>query len=132
MTPRNRQVLAAEHLRLGFEALGDARANWSDGRRVTGLSRLYYAVFHALAALLAKGGLRARSHKAVGLLFLRHHVGREGFTRDDMDVFSSLQLLREYADYAGEVGLSDEEFRERAARVEDLMRRVETRGLPAE
>ena len=37
-------------------------------------NRVYYAVFHAVTALLIKNGLHAESHQGVSVLFSKHFV----------------------------------------------------------
>lgn len=62
-------------------------------------NRLYYAVFHAVCALLVKSGLQVSSHKGAVLMFGRHFVQTGIFETSDGRFYSQLQSMREKSDY---------------------------------
>lgn len=62
-------------------------------------NRIYYAVFHAVAALLIHDGIEVHSHKGAGLMFGRRYVMTGIFTPEDGRLYAKLQDLREKSDY---------------------------------
>ena len=62
-------------------------------------NRVYYAVFHAVTALLIKNGLHAESHQGVSVLFSKHFV-KEGLIDAEYGrFFARLENMREKSDY---------------------------------
>ena len=62
-------------------------------------NRLYYAIFHAVSALLIKDGYKVGTHKGAMLMFGQNYVKTGIFTADDSRLYSSLQMMREESDY---------------------------------
>ena len=62
-------------------------------------NRLYYALFHAVSALLISDGREVASHKGAAIRFHQYYV-REGiFSVDEGAFYSQMETLREKADY---------------------------------
>lgn len=62
-------------------------------------NRVYYAVFHAVTALLIKNGYHAESHLGVSVLFSKHFV-KEGIVGAEYGrLFARLENMREKSDY---------------------------------
>ena len=62
-------------------------------------NRIYYAVFHAISALLIHAGFSVKSHRGVMALFGEHFVRTGIFTKADGTLFSDLVIMRDNADY---------------------------------
>ncbi len=62
-------------------------------------NRLYYAVFHAVSALLIYDGHHVVSHRGAVGAFGQHYVTTGIFTLEDGKHYSRLQNLREKSDY---------------------------------
>ncbi|HJB44622.1 MAG TPA: nucleotidyltransferase domain-containing protein [Candidatus Coprenecus merdipullorum] len=62
-------------------------------------NRLYYAVFHAVSALLIKDGYKVGTHKGAMLMFGQHYVRTGIFTAEESKLYSNLQMMREESDY---------------------------------
>ena len=62
-------------------------------------NRLYYAMFHAVSAMLINGGLNVKSHRCILTLFGQHYVRTGIFTREDGALLSALVIMRDNADY---------------------------------
>lgn len=78
----------------------------SEARKVADLglwdlvaNRIYYAAFHAVAALLIRDQFEVRSHNGAGLMFGKHYVRKGLFSAEDGKLYSKLQDLREKCDY---------------------------------
>lgn len=62
-------------------------------------NRLYYALFHAVLALLINDGHSAGTHRGVVAMFGMHYVKTGIFSTDDGKLYSRLQTMREESDY---------------------------------
>lgn len=62
-------------------------------------NRLYYALFHAVSALLINGGLNVKSHRGILSLFGQNYVRTGIFSREDGSLLSDLVIMRDNADY---------------------------------
>ena len=58
-------------------------------------NRLYYAVFHAVSALLVKDGYNVSTHKGTLVMFGQHYVKTGIFTADASSLYIKLQTMRE-------------------------------------
>ena len=73
-------------------------------------NRLYYAMFHAVSALLIKNGHKVGTHKGVVLLFGQHYIKTGIFSINEGRLYSQLQTMREKADYVCTFQTSQEEI----------------------
>lgn len=62
-------------------------------------NRMYYALFHAITALLVKDGHPVHSHLGVKIALGKYYVQTGVLTSDQGRLFSRLATLREKADY---------------------------------
>ena len=65
----------------------------------TAANRLYYALFHAMSALLINDEFQVKSHRGVMALFGEHYVRTEIFSKKDGAILSDLVIMRDNADY---------------------------------
>ena len=90
-------------------------------------NRIYYAVFHAVSALLINDRYEVRSHKGAGLIFGQKYVLTGLFSVEDGRLYAKLQDLREKSDY-NLVYQSDEcEMAPLIVRSKELIDRIKTR-----
>ena len=62
-------------------------------------NRLYYALFHAVSALLIHDKHAINTHRGVVVLFGQHYVKTGKFDLKDGKLYSQLQTMREKGDY---------------------------------
>lgn len=62
-------------------------------------NRLYYALFHAVSAMLIHDRREVGTHRGVVLRFQQYYVKTGIFTTEDGAFYSQMQSLREKADY---------------------------------
>ena len=70
-----------------------------EGKWEVASNRLYYALFHALSALLISDGYNVKSHRGTLALFGEHYVRTGIFERKDGSLLSDLVIMRDNADY---------------------------------
>ena len=76
-------------------------ANWLIEEKHWSLAanRLYYALFHAIKALLTSDAFPIGTHRGAGNLFYLHYVKTGIFTLEENKVYARLQQLRDDGDY---------------------------------
>lgn len=87
-------------------------------------NRLYYAVFHAVTAMLLVDGIKTGTHKGTSAQFGRFYVLSGVFSRQDGILYSRLQTMREKADYQNVFTLEEETGRNLIEVADDLRRRI--------
>jgi len=73
------------------------------------IAKLYYAIFHALRALLFTKGLEPKSHGGVSHYFNTHFVGTETFPRKWGQFFNRLMKYRHEADYGIAIEITEQD-----------------------
>ena len=77
--------------------LVEAKDSFNEGKFKWAIIQAYYAMFHAVRALIYSKGLREKSHHAL-LIALRHLFARE-LEAEFLESFEDAMSLREEADY---------------------------------
>ena len=62
-------------------------------------NRMYYAVFHAVCALLINDGHQVNTHKGSHALFSQHYIKTGILPREYGQLYNQLQTMREESDY---------------------------------
>ena len=62
-------------------------------------NRLYYALFHAVSAMLISDGREVGSHKGAAIRFHQYYVRTGIFTDEEGAFYSQMETLREKSDY---------------------------------
>jgi len=87
-------------------------------------NRLYYAVFHAVNAMLVIDGIRTGTHKGTSVQFGKSYVLTGKFDRQDGMMYSRLQTMREKADYNNVFKLNETEGRQLIESAERLRTKI--------
>ena len=124
MTGENKRANIEAELARSHEALEAARLLIEARLLLDAESRLYYAAFHAVAALLFTQGLEARSHAGVAQLLGLHFVKNGPLAADDARLFARLQKYRIEADYSTSFPLTTEALEEDLTACSAFIRRI--------
>lgn len=87
-------------------------------------NRLYYAVFHAVNAMLMIDNIKTVTHKGTSVQFGKFYILTGKFSRQDGTLYGQLQTMREKADYQNVFSLEKEEGRALMASAQDLRKRI--------
>ena len=87
-------------------------------------NRLYYAVFHAVNAMLLIDGIKTGTHKGTSIQFGKSYVLTGVFSRKDGILYGQLQTMRERADYQNVFTLDEEDGRKLIDSAEELRKRI--------
>lgn len=109
MTNENRRTNIQDELARAAQALRAAEALAQLDLSADSVSRAYYAVFHALRALLLSAGLEPKSHQGAIHLFNTGFVKPGTFATSHNRLIAGLQRARELADYDSSVQFSKED-----------------------
>lgn len=87
-------------------------------------NRLYYAVFHAVTAMLMVDNIKTGTHKGTSVVFGKTYVLSGIFERQDGILYSKLQTMREKADYQNVFSLEEAEGRKLMRSADELRQRI--------
>lgn len=90
-------------------------------------NRLYYALFHAVSALLIHDGHRVSTHKGLSAIFGQSYVKAGVFAPEDGRLYSQLQSMREKSDYNCTYEAGEDEIRPKIAQTERLIDKIRIR-----
>ena len=108
------KTIFAEHQFLCNGALWNTLAN-----------RLYYALFHAVSALLISDGHEVGTHKGAVIRFQQYYVKSKIFPVEDGRFYSQMQTMRENADYNCTFDVSEEEILAHIEPTRNLINKIE-------
>ena len=87
-------------------------------------NRLYYALFHAVSALLVSEGHEVGTHKGAVIRFQQYFVKTKLFSVEDGRFYSQMQTMRENADYNCSYDVSEEEILTRVEPARQLIEKI--------
>ena len=90
-------------------------------------NRLYYALFHAVSALLICDGYKVGSHRGAVSTFGQYYVATGIFSIEDGKHYSRLQGLREKSDYNCAYDVTKEEIEPKIEPTRILIEKIEKR-----
>jgi len=126
MTEDNRRTAIGEEVRSGTRALSAARALRDLGLYNDALSRLYYALFHHVTALLLTQGIEPRRHRALPGLVTKHLVTSGVLQSADVTLVARISGYRDLADYERAWEATKDDAAHAFADVESLVERATT------
>ncbi len=107
-----RQGFAKYRLERAKQDLSDAEFSYEDNRFLNANNRAYYAIFHAIKAVLALERVDFKRHKDVIAYFNQHYVKNEIFPRTIGRKIGQASKVREDSDYDDEFIPTEEKTRE--------------------
>lgn len=105
--------------------LSDAEFSYRNRRYLNANNRAYYAIFHAIKAVLATEKKDFKRHKDVLAYFNQHYVKTEIFPRMIGKKISQANKVREDSDYDDEFIPSDEETKIQIDTAKEIIKLVE-------
>lgn len=125
LNPGNRKDLVRLELEKARRTLIEAEGNYNIQLWNVVGNRLYYAIFHAVVALLIKHGISINGHKGAVIMFGLHFVKKGIFTPEEGALYSRLQTIREKADYQNVYELSQERASHYMSQAKLLFEKIE-------
>ena len=87
-------------------------------------NRLYYAVFHAVNALLIHDGHPVNTHKGIIALFGNYYIRTGLFPSEDGRLYSDLQTIRNNSDYNCSYDATQKEIEPMIDPARNLIKRI--------
>ncbi len=97
--PVDRKVLVGLEIEKSYSTMDDCDLMISRERWSGAAGRLYYAVFHAVCALLIHDGYRVKTHKGAGITFSQMYIHTGLLPSTYGELFFQLETIREKSDY---------------------------------
>ena len=97
------------------EILVDAKL-WSNAA-----NRLYYALFHAVCALLIHDGYEVGTHKGARILLGQHYVKTGKLPQKYSQLYSQIETIRENGDYNHYYNVTPEEMIDRLVPAKEMI-----------
>jgi uncharacterized protein (UPF0332 family) len=99
MTEQERNDIVAYRIGRAIETLKEIHVLNENKLWNTAISRLYYACYYAVSALLLKNSISAQSHSGTRLMFGLHFVKNEIVPKELGKFYSEIFDLRHTSDY---------------------------------
>ena len=99
LSESERNIIVSRELEKAQRTFDDVLFCAGEGKWETAANRLYYALFHAMSALLVHDGHQVKSHRGILAMFGEHYVKTEIFAKADGSLLSDLVIMRDNADY---------------------------------
>ena len=125
MTVPGKKDLIQYRLSRAKETLGEVRDLEEHGHWNAAISRLYYACFYAVSALILTKDLEAKSHAGVRHLFGLHFVKEGIISRESGKFYSDLFDLRQAGDYDDFTEFNKETLKDLLPDAEHLIENIE-------
>lgn len=109
----DRRVMVTLELEKADKTLGQMRYNLQGEEWEMVANRLYYALFHAVSALLITDRHEVGTHRGAVNKFRLFYVKEGVFTADEGRLYSQLQSLRENGDYNCAMDVTQDDIREK-------------------
>ena len=123
MTGTQQDQAAKQELELGQQAFKAARTLRDAELHDDALSRLYYALFHTLTAVLLSRGVEPRRHRTLVNLLGTHLPN--SFDAQDLAIVARAQTYRDLADYERSWRATSEVVDTAFTETEPLIRKAE-------
>lgn len=125
MTPEEmKQAYIEYRLQRARESLEAAQLLTDRGMYSEAVSRMYYACFYAVNALLYYNGMSAKRHGGVQALFNRHFVRTGQVSKDFGRLYNDLFDLRQQSDYEDLYRPNPDEVRQMIPQVEAFIEAI--------
>lgn len=113
LTNEERNTLVALELKKARETYEEIGILTAANRWSGAANRLYYAVFHAVSALLINDGIQVNTHRGSHAAFSLNYIKTGKISKDYGRLYNQLQTMREESDYNCAYNVEQEELKSR-------------------
>lgn len=126
LNDEERDLMIKLYLAKSNETFDDARSCIESGRWNAAANRLYYALFHSIAALFVSDGISVGSHRGTRAKFGEYYVLQGLASTEDAKLFSQMETLRERADYDALFKADESMVKEKYLLVSKMLKNLKT------
>ena len=124
LSNEERSTIVALEMKKAREAYEDIGVLIAANRLNGAASRMYYAVFHAVCALLINDGHQVNTHKGSHALFSLHYIKTGVMPREFGQLYNQLQTMREESDYNCAYDVEMDELQQRLEPAKRLVEEI--------
>ena len=110
LNDEKRAIVVRLEMEKAYETKEEATILAEKGKWNGAANRLYYAVFHAVSALLIHDAHLVKSHKGAGVQFNQYYIKTNRIDPQYGELFGRLEDMREEGDYNCHYKISLDEF----------------------
>lgn len=99
LSESERSIIVSHEIDKAYRTFDDVLFCMKEEKWEAAANRLYYALFHAMSALLISDSYQVKSHRGILAMFGEHYVKTEIFAKKDGSLLSDLVIMRDNADY---------------------------------
>jgi uncharacterized protein (UPF0332 family) len=125
LSNEERTTLVALELKKARETYEDINILIGANRLNGAANRMYYAVFHAVCALLIHDGHQVNTHKGSHALFSLHYIKTGILPKEYGLLYNQLQTMREESDYNCAYDVEIDELKQRLEPARRLIEDIE-------
>ncbi|MBR1929768.1 MAG: HEPN domain-containing protein [Paludibacteraceae bacterium] len=125
LSSEERNTIVALELKKAREAYEDIGILIAANRLNGAANRMYYAVFHAVCALLINDGHHVNTHKGSHAIFSQHYIKTGILPREYGQLYNQLQTMREESDYNCAYDVEMDELQQRLEPAKRLIEDIE-------
>lgn len=127
LTNDERTTLVTLELKKALETYEEIEVLVSANKWSGAANRLYYAVFHAINALLIHDGHSVNTHRGSHAIFNLHYIKTGFFPIEYGRLYNQLQTMREESDYNCVFEVEPEVLKERLEPARNLISKIKER-----
>ena len=127
LTNDERTTLVSLELKKALETYEEIEVLVSANKWSGAANRLYYAVFHAINALLIHDGHSVNTHRGSHAIFNLHYIKTGIFPIEYGRLYNQLQTMREESDYNCVFEVEPEVLKERLEPARNLISKIKER-----
>ena len=125
LTNDERKTLVSLELKKAHETFEEISILTAAGRWSGAANRLYYAIFHAVNALLINDGHSVNTHKGAHAIFSLHYIKTGILPVEFGRLYNQMQTMREESDYNCAYNVEPDELRKRIQPARQLIEKIE-------
>ena len=125
LSNEERTTIVALELKKARETFEDISILLNANRLNGAANRMYYAVFHAVCALLINDGRQVNTHKGSHALFSLNYIKTGIFPKEYGLLYNQLQTMREESDYNCAYDISEKDLAEQVSLSKDFIKKIE-------
>ncbi|MCR5152751.1 MAG: HEPN domain-containing protein [Prevotella sp.] len=125
LSDEERRIIVNRELEKAKRTFRDSVYNANGGLWEATANRLYYAIFHAVSALLIDDGFTVKSHRGIIAMFGEHYIKTGIFDKKHGSLLLDLVIMRDNADYNCFFEADEEKIKPFIELASDMIRKIE-------
>ena len=121
LTDEERKIIVELEMEKANRTFEAAMLMVDNGHWESAANRLYYALFHAVNALLIHDGHQVNTHKGSHALFGQYYIKTGKLPRQYSSVYQKLEAIRDESDYNWAYSITPEDIVEKTAPAKEMI-----------